>query len=78
MTSSFVALFWNVIEPNKVLVQAHWGFSKIYPENTLLAIDKAFVAGVDRVEVDLAVTSDGHVVLMYDRTMNRTTDGSGR
>lgn len=61
-----------------VLVQAHRGYSETYPENTLLAIEKAFDAGADRVETDLGLTRDGHVVLMHDRTVDRTTDGSGR
>lgn len=61
-----------------VLVQAHRGYSEIYPENTLLAIERAFDAGADRVETDLALTRDGAVVLMHDRTVDRTTDGSGR
>lgn len=61
-----------------VLVQAHRGYSEIYPENTLLAIERAFDAGADRVETDLALSADGHVVLMHDRTVDRTTDGSGR
>jgi glycerophosphoryl diester phosphodiesterase len=60
-----------------VLVQAHRGFSEVYPENTLLAIERAFEAGADRVEVDLALTSDGQIVLMHDRTIERTTDGEG-
>ena len=60
-----------------VLVQAHRGYSEVYPENTLLAIDKALEVGADRIEVDLALTSDGHVVLMHDRTVERTTDGEG-
>lgn len=64
-------------EGKRVLVQAHRGFSEVYPENTLLAISKAFEAGADRVETDLALTQDGHVVLMHDRTVERTTDGEG-
>lgn len=65
-------------ERDHVIVQAHRGYSEIYPENTLLAIERAFDAGADRVETDLAITGDGHVVLMHDRTVDRTTDGSGR
>lgn len=63
--------------PDRVLVQAHRGFSEVYPENTLLAVEKAFEAGADRAEVDLGLTEDGHVVLMHDRTVERTTDGEG-
>lgn len=58
-------------------VQAHRGFSEAYPENTLLAINQAFDAGADQVEIDLAVTRDGELVVLHDHTVDRTTDGSG-
>ena len=61
-----------------LLIQAHRGYSEVYPENTLAAMRAAFDAGADRVEGDLALTADGHVVYMHDRTVDRTTDGSGR
>ena len=47
------------------------------PENTLPAVRAALVSGFDYVEVDLALTADGVPVLMHDRTVNRTTDGTG-
>lgn len=65
-------------QADTVLVQAHRGYSEVYPENTLRAIDEAFAVGADRVETDLSLTADGVVVLMHDRTVDRTTDGSGR
>ena len=65
-------------EKPRLLIQAHRGYSEVYPENTLIAMEAAFEAGADRVEGDLALTSDGHVVYMHDRTVDRTTDGSGR
>lgn len=63
--------------PRRALVQAHRGFSEAYPENTLLAFEKAIEAGADRIETDLALTKDGVVVLMHDNTVDRTTDGQG-
>ncbi|MDQ3457854.1 MAG: hypothetical protein M3498_00900 [Deinococcota bacterium] len=60
-----------------VFVQAHRGYSADYPELTLLAFKRAIEVGADRLEMDLAITADGHVVLMHDRTVDRTTDGSG-
>jgi glycerophosphoryl diester phosphodiesterase len=62
---------------NTPFVQAHRGFSEYYPENTLLAIDKAFEAGVDQVEIDLGLSADGHVVVIHDASLERTTDGQG-
>ena len=56
---------------------AHRGFSAQYPENTLLAFQKALDLGVTWIEFDLQVTKDGHLVVMHDRTLDRTTDGAG-
>ena len=58
-------------------VIAHRGFSGNAPENTLVAIEQAIELGADMVEVDVGLTSDGHVVLLHDETLDRTTDGSG-
>ena len=58
-------------------IAAHRGGSAMAPENTLPAVRAALVSGFDYVEVDLALTADGVPVLMHDRTVNRTTDGTG-
>lgn len=56
----------------------HRGYSAAYPENTLVAIEGAFAAGADVVEIDLLKSSDGEVVIFHDDTLDRTTDGTGR
>src|SRR5690606_40969856 len=61
-----------------MFVQAHRGFSEFYPENTMLAITKALEAGADRIETDLAITRDDVLVLLPDRSLDRTTTGRGR
>lgn len=33
--------------------------------------------GVDMVEIDLKKTKDGHLVVMHDKTINRTMTGKG-
>ncbi|MHC5209550.1 MAG: glycerophosphodiester phosphodiesterase [Planctomycetota bacterium] len=48
------------------------------PENTLVAIRRALALGVKAVEVDLRATRDGRLVLMHDKTVDRTTNGRGR
>ncbi|MEO1085553.1 MAG: glycerophosphodiester phosphodiesterase family protein, partial [Acidobacteriota bacterium] len=58
-------------------VIAHRGFSGRAPENTLAAVRAAIELGADMVEVDVTLTADGHVVLMHDDTLDRTTDGTG-
>ena len=56
---------------------AHRGASGNYPENTLLAFQKALEIGVAEIEFDLRMTLDGHLVVMHDATVDRTTDGTG-
>lgn len=60
-----------------VFVQAHRGYSSVYPEQTMLAFRKAVEVGADRLEMDMALTADGEVVLMHDDTVDRTTNGHG-
>ncbi|MCC7493825.1 MAG: hypothetical protein IT204_15830 [Fimbriimonadaceae bacterium] len=60
------------------LVVAHRGNSAHAPENTLAAIDEAFRAGADVVEIDLRRTADGHLVLFHDNTLERTAGGQGK
>lgn len=57
---------------------AHRGASGTHPENTLPALQEAVRLGAHMVELDLALTRDGEIVLMHDTTVNRTTNGKGR
>lgn len=58
-------------------VIAHRGFSGAAPENTLVALRMAMDLKADMAEIDVGLTKDGHVVLLHDETLDRTTDGSG-
>jgi len=49
----------------------------VAPENTLEAFRAGLVAGADRLELDVHATVDGHVVVIHDETLERTTDGAG-
>ena len=60
-----------------VIVLAHRGFRGAYPENTMLAFQKAAELGVDGLEMDIHATRDGVLVISHDETVDRTTDGSG-
>jgi glycerophosphoryl diester phosphodiesterase len=62
----------------KVLVTAHRGHSHAAPENTLAALQKAIEAGADYAEIDVHQTSDGAVVLLHDRDLNRVASNSRR
>ena len=56
---------------------AHRGYSAVAPENTLPALAAAVRAGSTYVEFDVRTTADGVPVVIHDRTVDRTTDGSG-
>lgn len=59
------------------LVIAHRGFSAKAPENTLAAFAAALDANADMVELDVTLSRDGHVVVIHDDTLDRSTSGSG-
>jgi glycerophosphoryl diester phosphodiesterase len=63
---------------NEVLVVAHRGDWRNFPENSIEAIESAIRMGVDVVELDVQRTKDGHLILMHDKTLDRTTTGKGR
>ena len=62
---------------NNIYVAAHRGWCAKYPENTMLAFEKAIELGVDQIETDVRVTRDGELVLIHDATVDRTTNGKG-
>jgi glycerophosphoryl diester phosphodiesterase len=59
------------------MVIAHRGASSYAPENTFAAFDLALQMGVHHIELDVHLTSDGHIVVIHDDTVDRTTNGSG-
>ncbi|MBM7061262.1 glycerophosphodiester phosphodiesterase [Pseudomonas sp. UL073] len=59
------------------LVIAHRGGRGLWPENSLFAFERAASLGVDLLEMDLRLSRDGEVVVIHDRKVDRTTDGSG-
>lgn len=62
---------------SRVLVGAHRGAMCHAPENTLTAFEKAIDMGTYRVELDVRRCRDGHIVVMHDAAVDRTTDGTG-
>lgn len=63
---------------DKVMVVAHRGDWRDAPENSLWAVKKAIEKGANMVEIDLAMTKDSVLILMHDRTLDRTTTGTGK
>src|ERR1700749_3273497 len=62
----------------RILKIGHRGAAGHAPENTLASVEKGIGLGADYVEVDIQRTLDGRLVLMHDKFVNRTTDGTGR
>ena len=58
-------------------VAGHRGDRADAPENTMPAFEAAFAGGLDVVETDIQLTSDGFPVLLHDPTVDRTTNGKG-
>jgi glycerophosphoryl diester phosphodiesterase len=63
--------------PTPPLVIAHRGDSAHRPENTLASFASALELGAELVELDIQLTADGHVVVVHDPTLERTTTGQG-
>jgi len=61
----------------EVIVVAHRGDWRNAPKNLLETIQYCIDIGVDMVEIDVQETKDGHLVLMHDEIIDRTTNGSG-
>jgi len=63
--------------PRAIAIIGHRGAPRVAPENTLLAITRAFEAGATMVEVDVHLSRDGVPVIIHDDTLERTTNGKG-
>ena len=60
------------------IVFAHRGGAGEAPENTLRAMQAAIAANPQvAIELDVRRSRDGHLVVIHDATVDRTTDGSG-
>ena len=70
----------EMLAPDKtsVLVVAHRADWRFAPENSLAAIENSIRLGADVVELDVQKTKDGQLILMHDKTLDRTTTGKGK
>src|ERR1044071_8691962 len=55
--------------PRSVQVHGHRGARAMRPENTIPAFEYAIAAGVDVLELDMAVTRDNVVVVSHDPSL---------
>jgi len=65
------------LSDDKIMTCAHRANHITTPENSLSGIIDAIDKNIDMVEIDIRETKDGQLVLMHDKTINRTTNGSG-
>jgi len=56
---------------------AHRGAKGYEPENTLKSFQKALDLKADGIELDVHLSSDGHIIVIHDETIDRTTNGKG-
>lgn len=61
----------------KPAIIAHRGASAYAPENTLPAFRLAVQQQADAIELDVQLSADGYVVVIHDKMVDRTTNGSG-
>ena len=62
---------------NRIVRVGHRGAAGYEPENTLGSLQYAINLGLDFAEFDVRRTQDGVLVLLHDKTVDRTTNGKG-
>ncbi len=62
--------------PRPVII-AHRGCSATHPENTLAAFKAAVAAAAHMIELDVNLSADRRLVVIHDRSVDRTTNGRG-
>lgn len=58
-------------------IYGHRGASGYAPENTIAAFQLAYLQNANGLELDVQLTRDGHVVVIHDEFLNRTSNGKG-
>ncbi len=59
------------------LIASHRGGSLEAPENSPTSFRHTANLAIDQVEFDIHPTADGHIVVIHDATLDRTTNGTG-
>jgi len=62
---------------NKIVKIGHRGAKGYEPENTLISFEKAIDMGANGIELDVHLSVDGHLIVIHDETIDRTTNGKG-
>lgn len=61
----------------RAFIAAHRGDRTVAPENTIPALRAALASTLDFVETDVQLSADGVPVVIHDRSVDRTTNGTG-
>lgn len=77
LSSSYLNAQSDIVMPSGGIC-AHRGAKDTHPENTITAFKEAIRLGVQMIELDVQLTKDGHLVILHDQTIDRTTDGKGK
>jgi glycerophosphoryl diester phosphodiesterase len=67
----------NKLSDDEILICAHRGSHNVHPENSVASINEAITNSITMIEIDVRTSKDGELVLMHDKTIDRTTNGSG-
>ena len=67
----------HLINIKDFLVIAHRGWSGVYPENTLIAFERAIEIGSHVLELDVGLSKDNHLIILHNETLNLTTNSKG-
>lgn len=68
----------TAINTSKIKVIGHRGAGGLAPENTLSAVKKGIELQVDLLEIDVQRTKDQVIIVLHDRSIDRTTTGKGK
>ena len=61
-----------------IMVVAHRGDWRNAPENSIQAVLNCIEMGIEIVEIDIRMTKDSQLIVIHDKTLDRTTTGKGK
>lgn len=67
----------ELYQTHGTLVFGHRGACGYTPENTVVSFLQALEMGAHGVELDVHLSKDGHLVVIHDESLEKTTNGTG-
>jgi len=68
----------SIKNSEKTLIISHRGFGDYAPDNSLAGAKLALANGLDGIDVDGQITSDGEIIIFHDLSIGRLTNGTGK